>query len=160
MNDYFDYLDMNTEYTKAYPNDSMYKNTIIQKNTFPSKIPNMMNVQNQNPINNIMNFDDGNCGLYNSTEGTLKGNMFPNLYDPYKNEGQKRFVPSNERERQLFEIQKSAFAMKDINLYLDTHPNDTCMINLFNRYLEENKRQLKNYEEQYGPITLKSEGGN
>lgn len=159
MNDYFDYIDIDSSFMPAYPNDDVYKKTNIQKKIYPSKLQDILDLQNkmqgQNTINNMTNINDS-CGLLNSTEGTLRGNMFPNMYDPYKNEEPKRFVPTSERERQLFDVQKAGFAMMDINLYLDVHPNDSCMINLYNRYLNEYERLLSNYESQYGPITLDS----
>jgi len=155
MNDFFDYIDIDSSIMPAYPNDNVYKKTVIQKNVFPNvnKLQNM--TQSQNTINNMMNMN-GNCGLVNSTEGTLRGNMFPDLYDPYKVQSSNMFTPTSERERQMFEVQKAGFAMKDINLYLDVNPGDSCMINLYNRYVDEYTRALNNYESQYGPITLKS----
>ena len=103
---------------------------------------------------------NNNCGLVNSTEGLLRGNMFPNLYDPYKIDSSKMMIPTSEMGKQLFEVQKSSFAMKDINLYLDIHPEDTCMINLYNRNLDEYNKALNNYEAQYGPINLDSKNLN
>lgn len=164
MNEYFDYIGMDSEYTPAYPSDNIYKKTVMQKNVYPNKLQNIMDLQNKssftnpNTNNNMqpsMN-NSQNCGLLNSTEGTFRGNMFPNLYDPYKTEGPKRFIPTNEKERQMFEVQKSCFAMQDIKLYLDIHPDDACMINLYNKYLKEYKKALNDYEAQYGPVTTDS----
>lgn len=171
MDEYFNYLDMNmdmdNEFVPAFPNDNIYKKTIIQKNVYPSNMQGMQNMnpqqgqQNQNTLENILNLQGNqNCGLFNDNEGFIRGNMFPNLYDPYKNERVTNVMPTNERDRQLLEIQKVAFAMKDINLYLDVHPEDRCMINLYNRYLNQKRELLQNFENRFGPITLDSKSLN
>lgn len=165
MDEYFNYLDMNmdNEFVPAFPNDNIYKKTIIQKNVYPSNMQGVQNMnpqqgqQNQNTLENILNIPGNqNCGLFNDNEGFIRGNMFPNLYDPYKNERVTNVMPTNERDRQLLDIQKVAFAMKDINLYLDVHPEDRCMINLYNRYLDQKKELVERFEKRFGPITLRS----
>lgn len=161
MNEYFNYLNMDTEFMPAFPSDNVFNKNISQNKTYPSQLENITGLQN---INNQVNFQNTqtnmsnsqNCGLISPAMGFSRGNMFPDLYDPYKNERKSEIVPKNDMERQLLEVQKLGFAMKDTNLYLDVHPNDTCMINLYNRYAKQKMEALERYERQYGPITMNS----
>lgn len=157
MNDYFEYLDMDSEFIPAFPSNNMYKNTVMT-NMYPSKLQDIMNLQDNTNKNDKLqtNMNTQTCGLSEFNEGFLRGNMFPTLYDPYKKENITNIMPESEKQRKLMEIQKYGFAMKDINLYLDLYPDNSCMINLYNRYLKQYNDLLKKYEMQYGPITLDS----
>ena len=74
---------------------------------------------------NILNSDMNRpFTIYNVDEGFCKGNMFPNLYDEFKQYRPKEPTVSNQREAALLEIQKLDFAVNDLNLYLDLHPED------------------------------------
>lgn len=62
-------------------------------------------------------------------------------------------VPMN--QQQLLQwINEVSFAVSDIILYLDTHPDDQEALAYFNHYSEMRKKGLKTYEEQYGPLTI------
>lgn len=150
MNDYYDFMAMNDD---LYPQNLEIENQMLQHNiAFPQNVQDSIGLSD---MNNIMNNNiKSNCGMFNSTEGFEKGNMFPKLFDPYKNWRGNRLNPTSEREAMLLEIQKLDFAMKDINLYLDVHPNDNCMIRKFNEYLDRKNKLLRDYETAYGPITL------
>ena len=152
MNEFYDFMDMNA-FPQAMPNDMFQQNMMMEhQQSFPQNIQNTFGLPNINQ--QLMNMTDGNCGMYNSNEGFIRGNMFPNLFDPYKKQQLKNFNPRNEKERMMLDIQRLDFAMKDINLYLDVHPNDTCMIQKFNEYLMKKNRLLQDYETKFGPITL------
>ena len=45
------------------------------------------------------------------------------------------------------------FAVADMRLYLDTHPNDSETIKKMNDYAEKMNALRKTYEEKYGPLT-------
>ena len=92
-------------------------------------------------------------------EGFLRGNMEAGTYVPYKNMNYIKPNINNERQRDLYELQKMCFAAHDANLYLDTHPEDTNMIRLYNDYLKEEKRLNNLYEKKYGPIDLSDNEG-
>ena len=92
-------------------------------------------------------------------EGFLRGNMERGTYVPYKNMTFIRPTLSDERQRALYQIQEIAFAAHDANLYLDTHPEDTNMIRLYNEYLKEEKRLNDEYERKYEPIDLSDPEG-
>ena len=92
--------------------------------------------------------------LVDSKEGFLRGNMFRDEYVPYKNIGVKMLQPKNEREVLLFKIMEADFAINDLNLYLDMHPEDVQMYEKFKMYTNECIRLKDEYAKTYGPLTL------
>lgn len=92
-------------------------------------------------------------------EGFLRGNMEAGTYVPYKN--MTYIIPTikDEKQRSLYQLQQMAFAAHDANLYLDTHPEDTNMINQYNEYLRKEKKLNDEYERKYGPIDLSDNEG-
>ena len=59
----------------------------------------------------------------------------------------------SKREKLLRSLSSAQFALWELHIYLDTHPNDLEAINLHEKY-EKKYRQLKNeYEVNYGPLT-------
>lgn len=93
---------------------------------------------------------------YDPYIGFMKGNIFENLYEPYKNYNFQQVNPNSEKEYQLLLVQTYSFNLNDIDLYLDTHPNDTNMINMYNEFSKLYKQALSEYELKYGPITFDS----
>ena len=77
---------------------------------------------------NIDNSFD-NRNFLTAKEGFLRGNMFRNEYKPYKNLTYVNIKPKNDREAKLFNVMQYAFAITDMNLYLDTHPEDRNALN-------------------------------
>ena len=98
--------------------------------------------------------------LYSPEEGFNKGNMFSNLYEQYKNYKPKELVGNNDMEKMFLELARICFAKHDIQLYLDLHPDDVSMIQLFNDYRERENNLLKMYEAKYGVINTDSESLN
>lgn len=129
----------------------------------PAVMPNEYSNMNMIPKTNIEAYKNNDNNLsYNSKflnpdEGFLKGNLERGTYQPYKNMTYIKPNITNEREAMLYKLQQMAFAAHDINLYLDTHPNDTSIINLYNRYNTESKRLTNEYERKYGPIDLSND---
>ena len=95
--------------------------------------------------------------LFKPTEGYDVGNLFQNLYDDYKNYKPRKLEGRNEKERAYLDLSRIAFAMHEVNLYLDTHPEDRMMIQLFNDYRKMYVDMEEKYERQYGPITTCSD---
>ena len=91
--------------------------------------------------------------LFRLTEGYDVGNLFQNLYDEYKNYKPRKLEGRNEKEKAYLELSRIAFAMHEVNLYLDTHPDDRMMIQLFNDYRKMYIEMEEKYENAYGPIT-------
>ena len=124
----------------------IYEDPFIRTFMMPAVDPNN-NINNQNIF-------------VNANEGFLRGNMENGTYVPYKNMTYIRPNLNNQRQMDLFKLQEACFAAHDANLYLDTHPNDTNMIRLYNEYLNEEKRLTAEYERKYGPLEVTGEGLN
>jgi len=110
-------------------------------------------------MNQYQNYDwyRGNeMNLLNPTDGFLKGNMFKNLYNPYKNYKPANLIPQNEQESLLYELSSVAFASHELNLYLDLHPEDQSMFTLFQDYQSKMNHLIEQYEKKYGPLTVNS----
>lgn len=95
--------------------------------------------------------------LYDPYQGFIRGNMFKDLYDPYKLSTPYDIEPANEQAKMLTSIDALKFAMIDLNLYLDVYPNDREFIELYNKYRVQVKDMIKDYESKYGPLTLESD---
>ncbi len=91
--------------------------------------------------------------LSDPKNGFLRGNLFNNLYNPYKNYKYRDLVPTNKRDEVLYNILKYNFALTELELYLDTHPEDTNMISLYNKYLSEKKKLISEYEKNFGALS-------
>lgn len=87
-------------------------------------------------------------------EGFLKGNMFKDEYKPYKNLTFINIRPKSEREAKLFTVMQYAFAIVDLNLYLDLHPEDKYALSLLSEYIKEEKKAKQEYERHYGPLMI------
>ena len=109
---------------------------------------------NNNLINMNMNMHMGmNPNVLETPyEGYIKGNMFKNLYVPYKNFKPYRLVPNNEQAEMLLNINQLQFAAHEIRLYLDNFPNDSDMIRKFNEYTRMYNDAVNRYQNMYGPI--------
>ena len=98
-----------------------------------------------------------NASLYNPKDGYNNGNLFVNLYSPYKDYKPVDLVPTTEQGALLLEISRNAFAAHDLNLYLDLYPNDESMLTLFNDYRKKANELIMKYEDSYGPLTVSSD---
>ena len=59
------------------------------------------------------------------------------------------------KRQQLYAyITRISFAVNDITLYLDTHPEDTDAISYFNHYKKLREEALREYARLYGPLTV------
>lgn len=88
----------------------------------------------------------------NSKEGFLRGNMMQDEYEPYRNYSAIPFNPKNDYEQKLYKVMELDFALVDLNLYLDMHPEDKEAYQLFQNYVEAEQRAKKEFTEKYGPI--------
>lgn len=94
--------------------------------------------------------------MFSPIEGFEKGNIFRSLYKQYKNYQPAKLMPKDEREKKLLEIQNICFAAHELNLYLDTHPDNQSMLALFNDYMRKEEELTREYESMYGPLTVDS----
>ena len=60
----------------------------------------------------------------------------------------------SERQKLLLEISKVDFALKELNLYLDTHPYDQQGMENFRQYNALKNKLVKDYTEKYGPLEI------
>ena len=67
-----------------------------------------------------------------------------------------RCQPQNScsREEMLQEIIALNFAINDLALYLDTHPNDTNAISMHCEYSKKQISLTEDYQRLYGPLTI------
>ena len=110
-----------------------------------------------NPNNKAYFPDTSN--LFGPYEGYLRGNLFKNLYSEYKNYRPATLRFNSEQEEALFNLSQMGFAMHELNLYLDIHPEDRNMLNVFMDYKNTYNNLLNSYEQKYGPITVNGANG-
>ena len=67
---------------------------------------------------------------------------------------------NNEQAMQLRRLSSIHFALVELNLFLDTHPNDAEALKMFNSYKAKYEALLRAYETAYGPITTMGVKGN
>ena len=58
------------------------------------------------------------------------------------------------REEMLEKIKCLNFAIIELGLYLDTHPNDAKALCLHKKYCKEYKELTDKYQKVYGPLTI------
>jgi len=116
---------------------------------------NFNNNFDNNFVNNFM-MPTANSGLLEPKDALEKGNMFKNLYVPYKNYKPVKLEAKSERQKMLNQIRSYGFAMKELNLYLDVNPNNASYINLYNEYRKTKEKLVNQYEKMYGPLDLTS----
>ncbi|MGN1324634.1 MAG: spore coat protein CotJB [Bacilli bacterium] len=124
-----------------YDNYYNYMNDMNFQNTFLNNNPNLTNIPQ--PTYKL-----------DSKIGFMRGNMFENLYNPYKNYKPREIEPTNERETLLNKVRQYRFAMIDLNLYLDNYPDDENVVKIFNNYRNLEKQASMEYESKYGPLTI------
>ena len=81
-------------------------------------------------------YDNNSDKLVDPQEGFQRGNMWKNEYVPYKGMTYEKLRPTTEREALLYKVMEMDFAVNDLNLYLDLHPEDTEVYEKFKINLE------------------------
>lgn len=102
------------------------------------------------------NTNENPSQLYDVYNGFIRGNMYPDLFNQYKLKRPYDIKPINEQAEMLTKVDAYCFAAHDLNLYLDTHPYDRDMINLFKELSEDSNQVVKEYETKYGPLFVDS----
>lgn len=59
----------------------------------------------------------------------------------------------NERDELMLKIQKYDFTLKELNLYLDTHPRCRRALAMFNKYKKLKSDAEKEFNNSFGPLT-------
>jgi len=58
------------------------------------------------------------------------------------------------QQSMLNEIMSLNFAINDLVLFLDTHPNDSAAIRMHSQYSQKQMELTDNYQKLYGPLTV------
>lgn len=86
---------------------------------------------------------------YDPDEALARGTLFPGLDLPWMNmvnSGDMANTPLNE-------LMSIDFVVKELSLYLDTHPYDKDAFATYQDFLKLAKEARKRYTEKYGPVT-------
>ncbi|SFW11476.1 spore coat protein CotJB [Ruminococcus flavefaciens] len=59
----------------------------------------------------------------------------------------------NEQKMLLSKIKKYDFTLKELNLYLDTHPNCRRGLAMFHKYRKLRENAVDEYTRKFGPLT-------
>ena len=102
----------------------------------------------------LINLTNNNVNLTTTKEGFLKGNMFKDEYKPYKNLTFMNISPKNDREAKLWNIMQYEFAINDLNLYLDVHPDNREVLNVLKKNINELKKEKEEFIKLYGPLQV------
>lgn len=97
--------------------------------------------------------------VLNPEEGFLRGNMYKNEFKPYKNYTYRKISPVGKRNQLLFEIMQYDFAINDLNLVLDLHPDDERLLDLFKKYVAILCEKELEYVKLYGPLQVMEADG-
>lgn len=102
-----------------------------------------------------MLFENINNNLESPYLGLAKGNLFKNEYLPYKNYQYPQLNANNQKEELILNLSAYSFAITDLNLYLDLHPDDQMKYELLQKYVHEYEMIKNKYVSMYGPIEIK-----
>lgn len=109
---------------------------------------------------NMGNNDLNNLNLFSSKEGFLRGNMFKDEYKPYKNLTYINIRPNNDKEAKMYTLMQYSFAINDMNLYLDVHPEDKEALSALKKLIKEEENAKREYINNYGPLNVCDTDGN
>lgn len=80
---------------------------------------------------------------------------------PCNNDMNNNMMPDNrpdrddcKREKMLMDIKELNFAVIELGLYLDTHPEDQRALCLHRKYAKELKELKDKYQKVYGPLSI------
>ncbi len=114
--------------------------------------------------------------LYGAEEALRVGTIFQDLNKPFfaadsgkqgvgsgqQKDGGNRMDSGNrepgseqqQREQMMAKIQETSFALDDVRLYMDTHPDDRQGLAFFKETLAKRKTLLSAYAQQFYPLTV------
>ena len=77
------------------------------------------------------------------------------MYMCKENEGINEMERNNcKREQMLMQIRELDFAVIELSLYLDTHPEDQRALCLHRKYAKELKELKDKYQKVFGPLSI------
>lgn len=95
---------------------------------------------------------------YEPRKAIVRGTLFPGLDLPLMGIVNKNLLPATP----LSELQVLAFAVQELALYLDTHPEDPEALELYRQYQELYQTCSDNYQQKIRPLNhaIPSQDGN
>jgi len=113
----------------------------------------LFSVNNEDVLKRYFNLEKKN-NLLEPKEGLILGNMFFDMYEPYKNYKPRELVATTEKEKLMLKIRELSHAVGDLNLYLDLCPDDRDVYELFKKYCLMYQDCLNEYEAKYQVLEL------
>lgn len=105
--------------------------------------------------------ENRNCGCNNMMKNTVAATQNNNpepttmgaLNNNWVNDDTCPCKMESTQEEMLHQIKCLAFAIQELTLYLDTHPDDEKSLCLHNKYCREYRELTDKYQKAYGPLT-------
>ena len=88
---------------------------------------------------------------YGANEALMRGTLFPGLDLPFMNSVNKSVPYSG---TPLGELMALSFVIKELNLYLDTHPDDKEAFRMLQKMIALNREARERYVKKFGPISI------
>ena len=98
--------------------------------------------------------NDDSKTLFNVEDGLVHGNMFKDEYMGYKDFKPVKLAASDDKSRMLLSIYQYDFAINDLSLYLDLHPENKEIYSIFKEYTTKLNYLVDTYESIYGPLEI------
>jgi spore coat protein JB len=97
-------------------------------------------------------------GVFPPEESLRMGTVFPSLSRPYNSPYQPELPNSapqelSLQEKLLYQITILDFVAVDLQLFLNTHPQCTEALQMYNNTIEAANSEKAQYEKKYGPLT-------
>lgn len=89
--------------------------------------------------------ENRNCGCNDNMNDIMTSNMM---------NAEGRIIDCCEKEEMLQQIRCCDFAITELALYLDTHPQDDKALCLHRKYCKQSKDLKDKYQKVYGPLTI------
>lgn len=101
-----------------------------------------------------VNDNDYDKQLYNMADAFMLGNSFKDEYKGYKNYSVSYLNSTSDKGSLLLKIYEVDFAINDLSLYLDLHPEDQELYEYFRDCTKKLEKLVNMYESNYGPLEL------
>lgn len=59
-----------------------------------------------------------------------------------------------DRESMMFKVQVYGFALSEVALFLDTHPNDKTALSYYKQYRDQKNQAEDDFRKKFGPLTM------
>ena len=127
---------------------------VEELNNMPTNFKTSTNSMIENMNNFNMNKENNSLNLYSPYEGYIRGNGFRDQYVPYKNYQPAKLNFASEQDEMMANIGQYSFMAHEMNLWLDTHPEDREALRKFHEFRDKANDLIKDYERKYGPLSV------